>query len=50
MIFVSGEWSQKPLFLRGIYFTSSMRDGEALDADLAEVLGVSVESLSEGEL
>lgn len=45
MIFVSGEWSQKPLFLRGIYFTSSMREGEALDAALAETLGVSVESL-----
>jgi len=24
MIFVAGEWSPKPLFLRGIYFTSSM--------------------------
>lgn len=45
MIFVSGEWSQKPLFLRGIYLTSSMREGEALDAALAETLGVSVESL-----
>ena len=50
MIFVSGEWSQKPLFLRGIYFTSSMRDGDALDADLAEVLGVGVSSLPEGKL
>ncbi len=50
MIFVAGEWSQKPLFLRGIYFTSSMREGAALDADLASVLGVSVESLPEGKL
>lgn len=50
MIFVAGEWSQKPLFLRGIYFTSSMREGGALDADLAGVLGVSVESLPEGKL
>ena len=50
MIFVAGEWSQKPLFLRGIYFTSSMRDGDALDADLAEVLGVGVNSLPEGKL
>jgi hypothetical protein len=45
MIFVAGEWSPKPLFLRGIYFTSSMREGEALDAELAEVLKVPVDSL-----
>jgi len=50
MIFVAGEWSAKPLFLRGIYFTSSMREGSALDADLAEVLGVPVESLPEGRV
>ena len=25
-IFVAGEWSAKPLFLRGIYFSSSMRE------------------------
>lgn len=48
MIFVQGEWSQKPLFLRGIYFTSSMRDGEALDQELAEALGMQVENLPEG--
>jgi type VI protein secretion system component VasK len=29
---------QAPL-LRGIYFTSSMREGSALDADLADALG-----------
>ncbi|HEY7115711.1 MAG TPA: type VI secretion protein IcmF/TssM N-terminal domain-containing protein [Tepidisphaeraceae bacterium] len=45
MIFVAGEWSPKPLFLRGIYFTSSMREGTALDAELAEALQVPVESL-----
>jgi type VI protein secretion system component VasK len=45
MIFVVGEWSPDPLFLRGIYFTSSMREGSALDADLAEALKVPVESL-----
>jgi hypothetical protein len=50
MVFVAGEWSAKPLFLRGIYFTSSMREGSALDADLAEVLGVPVESLPEGRV
>lgn len=50
MIFVAGEWSSKPLFLRGIYFTSSMREGSALDAELAEALGVPVESLPEGKV
>lgn len=50
MIFVVGEWSQKPLFLRGIYFTSSMRENDALDADLAEALGVQVDALPEGKL
>ncbi|MBN1669535.1 MAG: hypothetical protein JXR37_00780 [Kiritimatiellae bacterium] len=48
LIFVSGEWSAKPLFLRGIYFTSSMREGSALDAELAEALGVPMDSLPEG--
>lgn len=50
MIFVAGEWSPKPLFLRGIYFTSSMREGSALDAELAEALKVPVESLPEGRV
>ncbi len=50
MIFVAGEWSSKPLFLRGIYLTSSMREGSALDAELADALGVSVESLPEGRV
>jgi hypothetical protein len=50
MIFVAGEWSPKPLFLRGIYFTSSMREGQAIDAELMELLHVPVESLREGRL
>lgn len=50
MIFVAGAWSAKPLFLRGIYFTSSMREGSALDADLAEALNVSIDSLPEGKV
>ncbi|MDX2117296.1 MAG: type VI secretion protein IcmF/TssM N-terminal domain-containing protein [Planctomycetota bacterium] len=49
LIFVAGEWSPKPLFLRGIYFTSSMREGEALDQDLAAALGVSLDSLPGGK-
>ncbi|KPK75793.1 MAG: hypothetical protein AMJ79_09680 [Phycisphaerae bacterium SM23_30] len=47
---VGGQWSGKPLFLRGIYFTSSMREGEALDVELAETLGVPVESLPDGKV
>ena len=50
LVFVAGEWSPKPLFLRGIYFTSSMTEGSALDAELAEVLGVSVDALPEGKV
>ncbi|MHC5001564.1 MAG: type VI secretion protein IcmF/TssM N-terminal domain-containing protein [Planctomycetota bacterium] len=46
-IFVAGEWSSKPLFLRGIYFTSSMQHGAALDSELAEAMGVPMESLEE---
>src|SRR5205823_4853627 len=49
-IFVAGEWSAKPLFLRGIYFTSSMREGSALDAELAEAIGISVDALPEGKV
>jgi hypothetical protein len=39
-IFMPSEWSQKPLFVRGIYFTSSMGEGQVLDLDLAEAAGV----------
>src|SRR5258706_1737408 len=49
-IFVAGEWSAKPLFLRGIYFSSSMREGSALDQDLAEAIGVPVDDLPEGKV
>jgi hypothetical protein len=48
-IFAAGEWSAKPLFMRGIYFSSAMREGSALDLELAEAIGVSVESLPEGK-
>ena len=49
-IFIAGEWSAKPLFLRGIYFSSSMREGSALDQELADVLGVSPDALPEGKV
>ena len=49
-IFIAGEWSAKPLFLRGIYFSSSMREGSALDQELADTLKVSVDELPEGKV
>lgn len=48
-IFVAGEWSAKPLFLRGIYFTSSMREGSALDQELANAIGVQLDDLPDGK-
>ncbi len=48
-IFVAGEWSAKPLFLRGIYFTSALTEGAALDAELATALGLPVDQLPEGK-
>lgn len=50
LIFVAGEWSPKPLFLRGIYFTTSMREGAELDADMAEALGIPVDSIPGGRI
>jgi len=49
-IFMPGEWSAKPLFLRGIYFTSSMREGASLDQELAEAIGVAADELPEGKV
>jgi hypothetical protein len=46
-IFTAGEWSSKPLFLRGIYFSSSMREGAALDQELAEAIGVPVDEVTD---
>ncbi len=46
-VFVQSGWAQ-PLFLRGIYFTSSMTKDGALDAQLASLLHVPVDSLPEG--
>jgi hypothetical protein len=48
IIFVAGEWSARPPFLRGIYFTSSLREGSELDSDLAEAMGLGVDQLPAG--
>ena len=49
-IFVAGEWSAKPVFLRGIYFTSSMREGSDLDEALAQALGIPITDLPGGRV
>jgi hypothetical protein len=46
-VFVAGEWSAKPVFLRGIYFTSSMREGKALDEAIALATGLPLDQLPE---
>ena len=43
-MFSQGSWALPPLFLRGIYFSSALREGAALDSDLAQALGVPVDS------
>ncbi len=45
---MAGEWTSRPLFLRGIYFTSSMREGSALDEELARAMGLPVDQLPAG--
>jgi hypothetical protein len=48
-IFETGEWSSKPPFFRGVFFTSALQEGSQLDTELAKVLGIPVENLpSEG--
>ncbi len=50
IIFQAGEWSPKPLFLRGIYFSSSMRQGQALDEEVAAAMGVPVDAIPGGKV
>lgn len=47
LAFEPDQWSQ-PLLLRGIYFTSSMREGDALDVLVSDITGVPPEHLPEG--
>ena len=39
IVFSLNPWSQKPLFIRGIYFTSSLQQGDVMDKALADVMG-----------
>lgn len=45
-IFTSDEWSSKPPFLRGIYFTSALQQGTVLDEALAAAMGVSFDKMA----
>ena len=47
IIFTGSKLAPKPLFLRGIYFTSSIQKGSILDGVLAEAMDVPLDSLTE---
>ncbi len=44
-IFGQGAQTAKPLFLRGIYFTSALTEGKELDTELASALGLTEDQL-----
>ena len=46
IVFSLNPWSQKPLFIRGIYFTSSLQQGDALDEAIAEVMGKNLKEMT----
>ncbi len=48
VIFQTGTWATLPPFFRGVYFTSAMNEGAALDEQLASALGMSIETLPGG--
>ena len=48
IIFQTGTWATLPPFFRGVYFTSAMNEGAALDEQLASALGMSIETLPGG--
>ncbi|MHC4502087.1 MAG: type VI secretion protein IcmF/TssM N-terminal domain-containing protein, partial [Planctomycetota bacterium] len=48
-VFLLGEWRTTPLFLRGIYFTSSLQEGPVLDQEVHERFGLPEEVTLKGE-
>jgi hypothetical protein len=48
IVFSDSEWSDMPPFFRGVYFTSSKREGAALDQQLAQALQMAPDRLPEG--
>lgn len=49
-IFAVEAWSNKPPFLRGIYFTSALQQGVVLDEALAQAVGMSVDEYEKQNL
>ena len=47
LCFAGGQWASPPPFLRGVYFTSALREGEAVDLALAEAIGVDAADMQE---
>lgn len=47
LCFAGGQWASPPPFLRGVYFTSALREGEAVDLALAEAIGIDAADLQE---
>lgn len=47
-VFASGAWSRSPLYLRGVYFNSAMREGDAIDQQLARAVGIAPGALPGG--
>jgi hypothetical protein len=47
LVFVKSKFNQAPLFLRGIYFTSSLEQGAEIDEVIARQLGVTLKQLAE---
>ncbi len=48
-VFASDEWSSKPPFLRGIYFSSALQQGRVLDEAVAKALGIPLEQMEVAE-
>ncbi len=48
-VFATDEWSAKPPFLRGIYFTSALQQGMVLDEALAAAMGVPFERMDSNQ-
>ncbi|MCX6874545.1 MAG: hypothetical protein NTW21_12180 [Verrucomicrobia bacterium] len=48
-VFATDEWSAKPPFLRGIYFTSALQQGKVLDEALAAAMGVPFDKMDNSQ-
>ncbi len=47
LFYAGGQWSAPPPFLRGVYFTSALREGEAVDLALADAIGMEASDVQE---